>query len=65
MIATAFLALGIILIFEGLAYTLAPSLIEELLKSLKSLTLKKRRAFGALACGLGIVMVLVAQIISA
>lgn len=64
MIATAFFALGIILIFEGLAYALAPSLIEELLKALKSLTLGKRRTLGVLALMLGVIFLLVSKILS-
>lgn len=64
MIATAFFALGIILIFEGLAYALAPSLIEELLKALKSLTLGKRRTLAILAFGLGVIFLLVSKILS-
>lgn len=64
MIATAFFALGIILISEGLAYALAPSLIEELLKALKSLPLGKRRTLGVLALMLGVIFLLVSKILS-
>jgi uncharacterized protein YjeT (DUF2065 family) len=51
------LALGLVLIVEGLVYALAPSLIEDLLAALRSLTLEQRRIFGfiAMVCGVALV----------
>ena len=53
MIETALLALGLVLIVEGLVYALAPSLIEDLLEAMRTLTLEQRRLLGlvALTCG--------------
>lgn len=56
MIGTIVLAIGFVLIIEGLAYVLAPSIIEELLKALSQLSLAKRRQFGFLVLALGVVI---------
>ena len=37
MIAHAAMALGLVLIVEGLAYALAPSLVEQLLEALRAM----------------------------
>ena len=57
MIASTFLALGLVLIVEGLAYVLAPSLVEDLLAGLQSLSIVTRRLIGlaALVCGVALV----------
>ncbi len=49
MLATAFLALGLVLIIEGLAYSLAPSLIERMLQALAETPEQARRIMGALS----------------
>ena len=51
------LALGCVLIVEGLAYVLAPSLIERVLQVLRSLPESTRRQFGALALVSGLICV--------
>ena len=53
----AILALGLVLIVEGLVYALAPSLVEDLLAALRQLSLEARRMAGlaALACGIALV----------
>jgi uncharacterized protein YjeT (DUF2065 family) len=56
VIGTIVLAIGFVLIIEGLAYVLAPSIIEELLKALSQLSLAKRRQFGFLVLALGVVI---------
>ncbi|WP_370229051.1 DUF2065 family protein [Cognatishimia sp.] len=61
MIETILLALGLVLILEGLVYALAPSLIEELLKALQSLSLGQRRQIGLLVLALGGVLVVMAH----
>ncbi len=43
IVATALLALGLVLIVEGLVYALAPSLVEDLLAALRSLSENQRR----------------------
>ncbi|AKO97359.1 MAG: DUF2065 domain-containing protein [Marinovum algicola] len=61
MIETAFLALGLVLIVEGLAYALAPSLVEQLLEALRALPETQRRNLGLLALVLGVLMVWIAK----
>jgi uncharacterized protein YjeT (DUF2065 family) len=57
MIETIFLAFGLVLVIEGLAYALAPSLVESMLKALREMSLDARRRFGlaAVAIGVGII----------
>lgn len=61
MIETILLALGLVLILEGLVYALAPSLIEELLKALQSLSIAQRRQIGILVLALGVVLIVMAR----
>ena len=61
MIETILLALGLVLILEGLVYALAPSLIEELLKALQSLSIAQRRQIGILVLALGVVVIVMAR----
>ena len=49
------LALGLVMIVEGLAYVLAPSLIERVLEMLRTLPLPVRRQFGALVFVSGLI----------
>ncbi|MFD1509082.1 DUF2065 domain-containing protein [Lacimonas salitolerans] len=65
MIETAFLALGLVLIVEGLAYALAPSLVEQMLEMLRSLPESVRRNVGLVAMALGVVFVWVAKTLGA
>ena len=51
------LALGLVLIVEGLAYVLAPSLIERVLEMLRTLPENTRRLIGALAIVSGFICV--------
>ncbi|HKL65079.1 MAG TPA: DUF2065 domain-containing protein [Roseovarius sp.] len=57
MIETALLALGLVLIVEGLVYALAPSLIDRMLVALAAFPPEARRLMGllALVCGLALV----------
>jgi len=55
MIGTAFLALGLVLIIEGLAYALAPSFVERMLQALSEIPENARRSMGALAIVIGLV----------
>ena len=61
MIETVFLALGLVLIVEGLAYALAPSLVEQMLEMLRMLPEATRRNVGLLAIALGVVLVWIAR----
>ncbi len=51
------LAFGLVLIVEGLAYALAPSLIERMLEALRSVPEPARRLMGLLCVVSGFVLV--------
>lgn len=53
----ALLALGLVLIVEGLVYALAPSLVEDMLAALRQLSLENRRLVGFAALVGGVVLV--------
>lgn len=61
----ALLALGLVLIVEGLVYALAPSLVEDLLEALKSVPPEARRLLGALALVTGLLLVWIAKALGA
>ena len=61
MFANILLAIGLVLIAEGLVYALAPSLVEDLLEALKNLSLEMRRTFGFLVLVLGVCFLLAAR----
>ena len=65
MIAVALLAIGLVLIVEGLVYSLAPSLIEELLDMLRALPLETRRVMGLVALAIGVAVVWLAKTLGA
>ncbi|PJE34863.1 DUF2065 domain-containing protein [Pseudooceanicola lipolyticus] len=55
------LALGLVLIIEGLVWALAPSLVERLLESLRALPEPVRRQIGALAIVSGLILLWIAN----
>ncbi|GAB5438373.1 hypothetical protein TRM7615_00987 [Falsiruegeria mediterranea M17] len=61
MMATILLALGLVLIVEGLAYALAPSLIERMLEALRQIPEVARRQVGLLALVSGLILVWLAH----
>ena len=65
MIAIALLAIGLVLIVEGLVYALAPSLVEELLDTLRALPLETRRVMGLVALAVGVAVVWLAKSLGA
>jgi len=65
MIETALLALGLVLIVEGLVYALAPSLIDQMLAALAAIPPEARRLMGLLALIIGLVMVWAAKTLGA
>ncbi|WP_375266162.1 DUF2065 domain-containing protein [Planktotalea sp.] len=65
MVANILLAIGLVLIIEGLVYALAPSLVEDLLEALKNLSLEMRRTFGFLVLVLGVCFLLAARAMGA
>ncbi|SEO79483.1 hypothetical protein SAMN04490248_11297 [Salinihabitans flavidus] len=65
MIETAILAIGLVLIVEGLVYALAPSIIDDLLAALRAIPEGQRRAMGLLAVALGLVLTWIAKTLGA
>jgi uncharacterized protein YjeT (DUF2065 family) len=61
----ALLALGLVLVVEGLVYVLAPSLVEDLLAAMRALTIEQRRLVGLLAVALGLCLVVAARALGA
>ncbi len=62
-ISTLVLALGLVLIFEGLVFVLAPHRIEDLLRLLAALPEETRRMIGALALVAGAALITLAQLL--
>jgi uncharacterized protein YjeT (DUF2065 family) len=65
LIATFFLALGLVLVVEGLVYALAPSLVEQLLAALRALPHDSRRLIGLGSIAAGLVLVWCAKMLGA
>lgn len=63
--STLLLALGLVMIIEGLAYALAPSLIERMLEMLRSLPESAVRQMGWLVVVTGAILVWLALQIGA
>ena len=61
----ALLALGLVLIVEGLVYALAPSLVEDLLDALRRMPIETRRVVGLGALALGVALVWLASALGA
>ena len=61
MIEVALLAIGLVLIVEGLVYALAPSLVEDLLDRLRTLPLETRRMMWLVALAAGVLLVWLAK----
>lgn len=55
--AFVLLALGLVLVVEGLVWALAPGLIEEMLAALAALPEGARRAMGLGALALGVLLI--------
>lgn len=56
MIETVIQGIALVLIIEGLAYALAPSLIERMLEAMRDMPLDMRRLIGVSALAAGISM---------
>jgi uncharacterized protein len=65
MIADALMALGLVLIVEGLAYALAPSLVERLLEALRLMPEDARRLLGLAAIASGLLLAWTAGLLGA
>lgn len=51
------LALGLVIVVEGLVYVLAPSLVEDMLAALRNMPIEARRVAGALALVTGLALI--------
>ena len=56
-----FLAIGFVLVFEGLVLALAPSRLEEALRLLATLPAEKRRLIGLAALAAGVAVLWIAR----
>lgn len=61
----ALLALGLVLVVEGLAYALAPSTIEAMLELLRRMPIDQRRMVGLGAIALGVALIWIARVLGA
>lgn len=61
MIAITLLALGLVLVTEGLAWWLAPSLVERLLEMMRALPEPARRQIGLLGVVSGLILLWLAH----
>ena len=57
MIADIFLALGLVLVIEGLVFALAPSRLEDLVRLIAETPLETRRAIGLGAVASGVLLI--------
>ena len=62
--STLVLALGLVLVLEGLVFALAPSRLEDLLQMLARLPESARRLIGALALVLGMGLIILSSLIA-
>ena len=51
------LGLGLVLVFEGLVFALAPSRLEDLIKLIADTPIETRRVFGLAAIAIGVLLV--------
>lgn len=65
MIETIVLALGLLLVAEGILWALAPHLIEDLLAALRAMSIEQRRLAGLAALALGATLIWIAQALGA
>lgn len=63
--AVALWGLGLVLVVEGLVYALAPSLVEEMLETLRRLSIEQRRLIGISALALGVALLWLARALGA
>jgi len=60
-VSTLFLAIGLVLVVEGLAYALAPSFIRRMAEELPKLGDEQLRMFGVVALAIGVGLVYLAR----
>jgi uncharacterized protein len=62
-VATVLLAVGLVLVVEGLAVALAPSRLEEVVAYLARLSKDRRRIMGLSALGIGTALIAVSKVL--
>ncbi|ATX67772.1 DUF2065 domain-containing protein [Roseinatronobacter bogoriensis subsp. barguzinensis] len=62
---TLVLAIGLVLVFEGLVFVLAPRRIEDILRLLASMPIEARRMIGLVALVIGAVVVTLSGMLGA
>lgn len=65
MIAYLFLAVGLVLVLEGMIWAAAPQMIERMLEMLRDLPETARRQIGVLAVLLGLILLWIAVLFGA
>ena len=63
MLSLALTGLGLVLLIEGLVYALAPSLVEDMLAALRSLSIADRRLVGLAVLASGAVLLWLAALV--
>lgn len=63
MVSTVLLAIGLVLIVEGLVFALAPSRMDDLLRLIAQLPIETRRLIGLLALVGGTILVMLARML--
>lgn len=63
MAETILLAIGLVLIVEGLVYALAPGVIEDLLDAIRRLSIENRRQLGLIVIAFGAIFVWVSTLV--
>jgi uncharacterized protein YjeT (DUF2065 family) len=58
---TVIMAIGLVLVVEGLVFALAPSRLEDVLEALKNMAPDRRRLIGLAALAIGVVLVWLAK----
>jgi uncharacterized protein len=58
---TIIMAIGLVLVVEGLVFALAPSRLEDVLEALKNMAPERRRLIGLAALAIGVVLVWLAK----
>lgn len=59
------LAIGLVLVIEGLAFALAPSRLEDLLALIASMSQDRRRMIGLVTVAVGVVLIWLARSLGA
>ena len=65
MAATILLAIGLVLVVEGLVFALAPLRLEDILETLRNMPPESRRLIGLGALALGVLIIWLAKTLGA